>query len=183
MTKRLIIGLGNPGPQYNGTRHNLGIAVLRAWAGDQAEWKTEAKLSAELAQVPNTEYHITALFPRTGMNESGQAVATFLKYHPVPFEQLLILHDELELPLGEVKLKPGGSPKGHNGVRSIHQHLGTDEIPRLRLGIGRPPTGVTVHDFVLGRFTPAEQPIVSALHQQASKLLSETVQANGSPSA
>lgn len=175
MDTRLLIGLGNPGPQYDGTRHNVGIDAVRAWVGDSVDWKVDARISAEAALVTGYQSLATALFPLTGMNESGQAVATFLKNNPIETEHILIVHDELELALGDVKLKAGGSAKGHNGVRSIHQHLGTDDIPRLRLGIGRPPVGVTVHDFVLSRFTPDEQTQLGPLFEHAKEQIAEWI--------
>lgn len=144
---KLIIGLGNPGAKYNDTRHNLGADVAR-----ELEW-------------------VKVLIPDTGMNNSGIPVRDYIKNKNITPQDILIIHDDLETPLGEIKYVKSGSAKGHNGVRSIHDELGTSEIPRLKLGIGRPPESIAVNDFVLSKFTLKEKEIVENMKKEAHKLL------------
>lgn len=162
MAKKIVfVGLGNPGPRYAGTRHNFGCTVLRAWV--------------EQVGAPG---RVTALFPTTVMNNLGEAVLQYVREHGVAPEELLIIHDDLELPLGEVRRVEGGSAKGHKGVRSIQEALGTTQIPRLRLGIGREQAGESVHDFVLGKFEESEKPLVAAAQADALALLSVAAENN-----
>lgn len=146
----VLVGLGNPGGRYAGTRHNLGRDVLRAW-------------KARGAAPPG----VWLWYPPTAMNESGAAVADFLRAHHLPAEVLVVLHDDIELPLGTVQVGMGGSARGHNGVRSVQAALGTDNFKRLRLGVGRPPTGLAVSDFVLSGFTEAERGTLAELTARA----------------
>lgn len=157
-----MIGLGNPGRRYAGTRHNFGCSVLHAWAEETGGAKKK----------------VVALFPTTMMNNSGDAVGHYVREHGVSPEQILIIHDDLELPLGEVRRVAGGSAKGHRGVRSIQEALGTTNIPRLRLGIGRERAGESVHDFVLGKFEASQMPLVAAAQAAALELLSVAAEKN-----
>jgi len=176
MKHYLYIGLGNPGEKYQRTRHNLGIRALRAWAPDN--WHTVKKLPADLAQITLPGATITCLFPLTNMNRSGVAVRRFLRqgfrriFRPLPLNRLLIIHDDLELTLGQFRLKQSGSARGHNGVRSIHNALGTQDISRLLLGIGPKPDSNT-SDFVLGKFTPTEEETVTQMIPQVLETLNE----------
>lgn len=180
MNDYLFIGLGNPGQQYDKTRHNLGLAALHAWVDQQqargyavTDWRDDSKISAQLAQVNFTDKAtVTCLWPAAGMNNSGQAVAEYLKYHPFETPQILIIHDDMEISLGEVKIKSGGSAAGHNGVRSIQTALSTQDIARLRLGIGRPVAGAA-EDYVLQKFTASEESAVKKMLAEACELLSE----------
>lgn len=140
----LIIGLGNPGPEYNHTRHNLGARVVEAWEKNRGDIKADI------------------LLPTTFMNDSGQAVAQYLKNKSWQAKDILIVHDDVELPLGQWKIKIGGTAAGHKGVRSIHQALGTTDIPRLRIGINKPGQG-ELTDYVLAKFTPAEEEILDQI--------------------
>lgn len=142
----LIVGLGNPGQEYQSTRHNLGARVVQQWAS---------------ASVPTAPIHI--LLPeKFFMNDSGQTVAQWLKNKTLTSKDILIVHDDVEMPLGQWQLKSGGSARGHNGVRSIHHVLGTTDVPRLRIGVGKPATGA-LKDFVLGKFTPDEEQQIAAI--------------------
>lgn len=141
--KLLIVGLGNPGEKYAKTRHNLGTRVVEAFV--------------QMVREENLKQQAIAwLIPTVNMNESGVPVAEFVRNSPLDVSQILLVHDDLELPLGEIQFQAGGSARGHNGVRSVHEKLGTTEIPRLRLGIGRPASG-EVSDYVLGKFTGEEE--------------------------
>lgn len=173
MENFLYIGLGNNGSRFSGTRHNLGIEALQAWVeARQADescqvspWRDSSD-NSQLSVVSSQLWQVHCLFPTTMMNDSGKAVALFLQKHPVPLSHVVVIHDEVELPLGEIKVTTGGSAKGHNGVRSIQEALATQEFTRVHLGVGRPPEGVALHEFVLGTFLPEEQSAVGELLQK-----------------
>lgn len=153
----LIVGLGNPGEKYVHTRHNLGARVVAAFVQKMGEDALK-------------QQGIAWLLPTVNMNDSGTPVADYLRQLPLEPSQVLLVHDDLELPLGEIKFQPGGSARGHKGVRSVHEKLGTTEIPRLRLGIGRPATG-DVFDYVLENFTEEEEAIVEQVVEKAVQWL------------
>jgi PTH1 family peptidyl-tRNA hydrolase len=153
---RAIVGLGNPGAEYEYTRHNAGF-----WFVDQlaeayrANYRAEPKFHGALAKVRIAGHDVLLLKPGTFMNRSGQAIqalAAFYKFKP---EEILVAHDELDLPAGVARLKRGGGHGGHNGLRSVHQHLG-ENYARLRLGIAHPGTKDLVLDYVLGRPSQAD---------------------------
>ena len=183
MENLLFVGLGNPGKQYERTRHNLGIRLLRAWA--PKDWRYAKKFNAEVSTVTINNTSITCLFPVTSMNRSGEAVARFTRrrisrlWRAYPTGCILIIHDDLELPLGSFKIKPSGSAHGHKGVRSIHKSLNTQDIPRLLLGIG-PATGPP-QEFVLGRFSSAEEEKITQMIPPASFALTSFVQQKSPP--
>ena len=139
----VVVGLGNPGRSYERTRHNIGFLVADELAKRHGgSWR--AKKKAEAAPIGFGQKNVTLLKPTTYMNNSGTALAGYKA------EQLIIVHDDLDLPAGAVRVKVGGGAGGHNGLRSTIQHLGNGFV-RVRIGIGRPPVGVTVTDYVLGR--------------------------------
>ena len=143
----VVVGLGNPGRSYERTRHNIGFLVADELARRHGgSWRSKKK--AEAAPVGFGPKNVTLLKPTTYMNNSGTALAG---YKP---EQLVVIHDDLDLPVGDVRVKVGGGAGGHNGLRSLIQHLGNDFV-RVRIGIGRPPIGMTVTDYVLGRMESA----------------------------
>ncbi len=159
MKRVLIIGLGNPGAAYEATRHNLGVRAVRAWihsASLDARWREDASLNAEIAEVVLGGVRVVCLFPLTFMNTSGEAVAAYLRNNEI--DALLTVHDELELPLGEMNIKSGTSSSSHNGVRSVQDAIGVQEdTARLRLGIDRPSDGLEVKAYVLQKFSPEEE--------------------------
>jgi len=172
MQKFLIVGLGNPGQKFQNTRHNLGIQIVRRWfdqtspAADHVEdWRDQSRYLANIATLTLNQTHVTCLFPLTYMNKSGRALSAFVRARwfglqaGFPTNQILIVHDDTDLPLGVPKLKPSGSARGHNGIKSIHQSLGTKDIKRLLIGIGK-PDNQPLDKHVLGKFTPAEQKII-----------------------
>lgn len=154
----LIVGLGNPGRAYARHRHNAGFMLVeRLAAAWRARWVTERHFHARLAQTRIEDRPVLLCQPQTFMNASGQAVRPLCDYYKVPLERLLVVVDDADLPLGELRLRPGGGTAGHHGLESISQHLGTSRFPRLRLGIGRAapaPRQLTGH--VLADFAPAE---------------------------
>lgn len=149
----MIVFLGNPGVQYKKTRHNAGWIVCDALTknGINQAW------SAKFHSLYLKEGNLVLLKPQTFMNESGIAVQEAAKFYGIPANSILIVHDDIELPFGAVKLQLGGGLGGHNGLKSIKSHLGTETFYRLRIGVGRPPAPISVADFVLGRFSPEEE--------------------------
>lgn len=182
MDSFLFVGLGNPGAQYEHTRHNLGTRALREWvekiSGGSAVWREDVSLQAEVTEITVEGKRLMGLFPLTYMNNSGRAVAAFLKNNPVEPSHILVIHDELQFPLGEVKIKEGGSAAGHKGVKSIHESLSTQDIPRLRLGIGRPLDATPVDEYVLQKFSPQEEGIVQQMVKRAGEEMTRVLQRN-----
>jgi peptidyl-tRNA hydrolase, PTH1 family len=151
----LVAGLGNPGREYADTRHNVGFMVADELARrHRGSWR--AKFSGDLAEVRLGELRLAVLKPQTYMNESGRSVGAAVRFFKVRPESLLVVHDEVDLEPGRLQARLGGGLAGHNGLRSLAQHLGTPEFARLRIGVGRPERGDPrpVADFVLSPFPP-----------------------------
>jgi PTH1 family peptidyl-tRNA hydrolase len=147
---KLIVGLGNPGRQYEKTRHNAGFLFLDALAQELAcSWSNESRFQGLFAEGNVANNKIMLLKPDTFMNRSGQSVGKIARYYKLLPEEILVVHDELDFNPGIVKLKKDGGHAGHNGLRDIIAHLDSKEFYRLRIGIGRPPAGKVVADFVL----------------------------------
>ena len=169
---RLVVGLGNPGQKYAGTRHNVGFMALEAYAAaEQSRFRTMAKLQGEVAEVGFGSGRIRLLMPQTFMNESGRSIRAALDWFDLSADQVLVLVDDMDLPLGRLRLRAKGSAGGHNGLRSTIQHLGTQEFARLRIGIGAP--GRTAAErrertvsHVLGSFHKNEQPMLDAVLEE-----------------
>jgi PTH1 family peptidyl-tRNA hydrolase len=132
----LVAGLGNPGVRYAGNRHNIGFMVVDRLAGPGSAWRSQ--FSGEFAQIELEGERVGLLKPMTYMNESGRSVAAAVRYFRVPTDALVVVHDELDLAFGDVRLKVGGGEAGHRGLRSVSQHVGTSDYGRVRVGIGRP---------------------------------------------
>ena len=149
---RLIVGLGNPGAQYEATRHNVGFWFVDAIANASREpFRVEPKFFGELCRISLGGRDLRLLKPATYMNRSGQSVAAVARYFDLSPEQILVAHDELDLPVGSVRLKQGGGHAGHNGLRDTIAVLGTREFWRLRIGIAHPGDRTLVTGYVLGR--------------------------------
>jgi peptidyl-tRNA hydrolase, PTH1 family len=165
----VIVGLGNPGPAYAGNRHNLGAQVVDLLAEQQGErFKKGARGFADVAATRIAGQRVVLVKPRSYMNESGGAVKAALAFYKVPPSQLIVVHDELDIPAGTVRLKVGGGSGGHNGIRSVDAALGMREYARVRVGIGRPPGRMDPVDFVLRDFSPAERKEVPLLRERAA---------------
>jgi len=165
----LIVGLGNPGADYARTRHNAGFQVTDRLAERwRANWAYEKKFNARLASVQRNERRILLCEPLTYMNASGEAVGTVMAFYRVPTPGLLVVVDDADLPLGELRLRPGGSSGGHHGLESIEQHLGTREYARLRVGIGRQSGAREITGYVLGRFSSTEAAVADKVLTVAS---------------
>jgi PTH1 family peptidyl-tRNA hydrolase len=163
----LLVGLGNPGREYRANRHNLGFMTV-----DQLSQVLSIRLSRVQSKAligigfQDTNKVILAK-PQTFMNLSGQAVSSLLRFYKIPLERLLVIHDELDLPLGTLRLRPGGGSAGNRGLASIIQQLGTQEFPRLRIGVGHPPGQMSGADYVLQDFPPAEQELLEMVLKRA----------------
>jgi peptidyl-tRNA hydrolase, PTH1 family len=154
-TFKLIVGLGNPGGQYLFTRHNVGFMVLDAWAHEDGfDFRQEP---ARFSQVAALESGERLIKPMTYMNESGQAVAAWLDWLKLTPADLLVVVDDVALPLGQIRLRPEGSPGGHNGLKSIEAHLKTDKYARLRCGVDMVPPGWGLEKWVLSRFDSKQE--------------------------
>ena len=158
MSFTLIVGLGNPGKQYEETRHNVGFMVLdRLAAASGAVFQSAPKWQSHLAKLPGSG--VILLKPQTFMNLSGRAIQQILSFHKWTPEQMLVIYDDVALPLGTLRFREKGSAGGHNGIKSILQHLGNDAFPRLKIGIGGSQPGEMV-GHVLGKFSPDERPLL-----------------------
>ena len=157
MNPWLIVGLGNPGPAYSGHRHTVGAMVV-----DELARRTSANLRSHKARASSAEVRIDAqraiiAKPLTFMNESGGPVAGLLSFYKVPVENLVVIHDDLDIPFEQVRLKLGGGEGGHNGLRSVTKSVGTRDYLRVRVGIGRPPGRMDPADYVLHDFSGKER--------------------------
>jgi peptidyl-tRNA hydrolase, PTH1 family len=173
----LIVGLGNPGAEYARTRHNAGFLLVEKLAERwQAGWTYEKKFNARLARAERGAARVVLCQPQTYMNSSGETVQAMLSFYRAPVDRLLVAVDDADLPLGEIRLRPGGSSGGHHGLESIEQHLGTDAFARQRIGIGRGAGAREITDYVLGRFSAAESAtaakVLSVAGDQAEAWLS-----------
>lgn len=163
----LLAGLGNPGTEYERTRHNAGFRVLEAAAGRWgAEWKAWQNL-AMYAKVSVNGQDVFLLKPLTYMNESGRAVSSLARFYKIPPQNCLICFDEVALPIGQLRLRKSGSAGGQKGMKSVIEQLGTQDIVRLRVGIGPKPDKIDLVNFVLGKFSPAEEETLSSTVDRA----------------
>ena len=157
----LIVGLGNPGREYRDTRHNAGFmladTLVGRWGG---KWRVESKFFAEIAETTFAARRFLLVKPQTFMNQSGEAVGKLVQYYKTLPTETLVLVDDADLPLGAIRLRPGGSPGGHHGLESVERYLGTREYPRLKLGIARPqPVARDIVGHVLGCFGDVDRPV------------------------
>ena len=166
---RLVVGLGNPGGKYSGTRHNIGFMALERLAErSQVRFKQQAKLHGVVAEVGVGEGRLRLLMPQTFMNDSGRSIRAALDWFGFSPDQMLVLVDDMDLPLGRLRLRHQGSAGGHNGLKSTIQHLGSQVFPRLRIGIGAPADNpeerrARTVSHVLGTFAKSELPLVSVV--------------------
>jgi PTH1 family peptidyl-tRNA hydrolase len=153
---RLVAGLGNPGSEYNGTRHNVGFEVVDRLASEWGlTWQHEKRWHALWAKREN----LILVKPTSYMNRSGEPIHAAAQFYKIAPAEMLVILDDMALPLGRLRLRPHGGTAGHNGLESVIVQFGTEEIPRLRIGIGTPPREGSV-DYVLGRFFEEERPLV-----------------------
>ncbi|PPA68533.1 aminoacyl-tRNA hydrolase [Jeotgalibacillus proteolyticus] len=153
---KLIVGLGNPGKTYDKTKHNIGFEVIDELS---ARWNApllQSKFKGAFATVHRNGEKIILLKPLTYMNLSGESIRPLMDYFDIPLEDVVVIYDDLDLPLGGLRLRQKGSAGGHNGIKSTIAHLGTQDFNRIRIGISRPPQGMKVPDYVLSRFSKEE---------------------------
>lgn len=174
---KLIVGLGNPGEKYENTRHNVGFVALdhllqKFETAKNTFWTEDKKFKSLIKEVDFEGEKVILMKPTTFMNESGIAVASYSKYFKIDPSDIYVLHDELDLPLGKIKIKYGGGSAGNNGVTSIMDHLGTDQFLRIRMGIGKSQRAHATHDasdYVLGIFDASEKRKVKTMTKQVVK--------------
>nr|WP_254925572.1 MULTISPECIES: aminoacyl-tRNA hydrolase [unclassified Rhodococcus (in: high G+C Gram-positive bacteria)] len=165
----LIVGLGNPGPQYEKTRHNVGFMVADALAGRiGGAFSSHKKSNSDIVQARLGRRSVVVAKPRTFMNLSGQPVAALARFFSIDAANIVVVHDELDIDFGDLRLKLGGGEGGHNGLRSISQHLSTKDYLRVRVGVGRPPGRMDPASFVLKPFSAAERKDLGVVVEEAA---------------
>lgn len=157
----LVVGLGNPGPQYVDTRHNIGALCVEDFARERASLGRHKRALAQVAEfkvgLPGAMVQVIAANPLSYMNESGGPVKALMSFYNVAPDRLVVVHDELDIDFGQIRVKLGGGDGGHNGLKSIRKAIGTGDYFRIRLGIGRPPGQQDPADYVLQRFSGAQR--------------------------
>ncbi|OMP66836.1 aminoacyl-tRNA hydrolase [Domibacillus epiphyticus] len=158
---KLIVGLGNPGIKYAGTRHNIGFDVIDELADQLGVELSEAKHKGVYAIARKGTEKVILLKPLTYMNLSGESIGEVMRYYNIDTDDVMVVYDDLDLPHGKIRLRQKGSAGGHNGIKSTIEHLGTDQFKRVRVGIGRPDGPVKIVDYVLGRFSDDERNLMN----------------------
>ena len=167
--RHLIVGLGNPGAEYARTRHNAGFLVVAELARRRAaRWNFEKKFESQVARGDFGDRKVLLVEPQTFMNASGEAVQAVVGFFRVALAQLLVVVDDADLPLGEIRLRPKGSSGGHHGLESIERHVGSQEFARLRVGIGRTDGRRQIANYVLGKFNAEEAPLMDKVLVRAA---------------
>ena len=165
----LIVGLGNPGAEYAKTRHNAGFLLAEKLAAQwQAGWNHERKFAARMAKAGHGGKKVLLCEPQTFMNLSGEAVAAVQQFYQLPLADILVVVDDADLPLGEIRLRPGGGSGGHHGLESVAQHLGSKAYARLRIGIGRKNEARQITGHVLGKFDADENAVLEMVLERAA---------------
>lgn len=167
---KVIVGLGNPGAEYAETRHNAGFLAVDGYA-EQLSIEFRVKFQGQWAEAVGKTGKILLLKPQTYMNLSGRAVRELLQFYKIPCEDLLVVHDDMDLPLGKIRLRERGSAGGHNGIRSLIAELGTENFWRLKIGVGRPSANRDPAQYVLSPFTADELPVVEDVLESSGKVL------------
>lgn len=167
---QLVVGLGNPEPKYEQTRHNIGFEVIDALARRAGvSWSENRRFQALFGEGRGPRgSKLRLLKPLTYMNRSGQAIRAAIDWYKLPPESVLVVYDDMDLPIGRLRLRLSGSAGGHNGMKSAIAHLGTQDFPRLRIGIGKSGEEKDTVSHVLGKFSPQEAPVVSEVLQLAT---------------
>ena len=176
MKMKCIVGLGNPGKMYEKTRHNVGFRVIDALI-QRDNLKTQNKFKSEIVQITLNNMPILLVKPQTFMNLSGEAVRLVMDFYKIDVKDILIIYDDLDLPVGKFRLREKGSAGGHNGMKSLIQHFGTQEFPRLRIGIDKNPL-IPTPDYVLGKFTKEDEPILLSAIDKAVRCCEDFTKMN-----
>ena len=167
---RVVVGLGNPGKQYHGTRHNVGFAVVDGLAAGPSAGRFQSRFSAQVAELMEDGQKVLLVKPETFMNLSGRSVRQVVDFYQTELADLIVVCDDVNLPLGQLRIRTKGSHGGHNGLRDIQNHLGTPEYSRLRIGVGAADEDLV--DHVLGRFRPSERPLIEDALSRAVQAVS-----------
>ncbi len=176
-----IIGLGNIGKKYENTRHNAGFLCVDAFAREHQfpKWESSKKLQADITKTHLSDSQIIIQKPATLMNNSGRAVKQLLRYHTIETKNCIVVHDDIDIPLGQIRSRLGGGSGGHNGIKSIISDIG-EEFGRIRVGIGpKEPEDIDSSDFVLGTFTRSQKDILNDVTKEVTALLTEIIFADG----
>jgi len=171
---KMIVGLGNIGPQYDGTRHNTGFMVVDAFAKAHQLKLDTRKFDARFGTGLVNGEKVLVVKPTTFMNESGRAVHPLMDYFKIDLADVIVVHDDMDLPLGRIRVRDHGSAGGHNGIKSIIAHVGTQDFDRIKVGIAHPQQH-TVVDYVLGKFTTDQQPLFNQASDHAVSALEDWV--------
>jgi PTH1 family peptidyl-tRNA hydrolase len=164
----LIVGLGNPGVKYRNTRHNVGFRVIDLWAKSLGVRLSGRRFGSRNTRTTFQDKPVMLLRPLTYMNESGKSIRECVDYFDLRAEDILVIHDDIDLPLGKIRVVRNGGAGGHKGILSVVHHLGTREFPRLKIGVGRPRNdGESIEDYVLSSFYPDEKEIIQEVLQLA----------------
>ena len=171
----LIVGLGNPGKEYNGTRHNVGFAALDELASKQSfePWTIKKDLKCQLTSQTIGDSRVILIKPTTFMNLGGEAVQAVSHFYKIPVAQIIAVHDELDIPFGQIRTRIGGSSAGHNGIKSVSQHMG-ESYGRVRVGV-QAETPMDTSDFVLAAFSKEEQSHMAELLKETTAILTEYI--------
>lgn len=171
----LIVGLGNVGKKYDGTRHNVGFTAIDELAARQDfdPWIEKKDLKCLLTTQTIGESRVILIKPTTFMNLSGEAVQAVIHFYKIPHGQVVVVHDEMDIPFGQIRTRVGGSSAGHNGIKSVSQHIG-EEYGRVRVGVGA-VTPMEASDFVLAKFSKEEQAELPALYKETTAILTEYI--------
>ncbi|MGG3737698.1 aminoacyl-tRNA hydrolase [Aeribacillus pallidus] len=173
---KLIVGLGNPGTKYERTRHNIGFEVIDELAKRFSSPLTESKFKGLYTIIRYSSEKVILLKPMTYMNLSGESIRAVVDYYDIDPEHILVIYDDLDLPVGKIRLRQKGSAGGHNGIKSTIAHLGTQNFNRIRIGIDRPTNGMSVPDYVLGKFTKEEWETMGDVIQRCADACEEWIE-------
>jgi PTH1 family peptidyl-tRNA hydrolase len=172
----LIVGLGNPGKEYDGTRHNIGFDAVDDFVArndDMGAWVNKKDMKCLMSMGQLGQSRVIVIKPTTFMNNSGEAVQAVVHFYKITLEQIAVVHDELDIPFGQIRMRTGGSSAGHNGIKSVTQHL-EEGYGRVRIGVGpKKPAAMDSADFVLAKFSKAQMAEMPALKREVSAILGE----------
>jgi PTH1 family peptidyl-tRNA hydrolase len=183
MADLLVVGLGNPGTEYEGTRHNVGVAVIEVLARRHGGSFKKTREKSRVAEIRIDGSKVVLAFPQTYMNESGDSVSRLVRRHDIDdLNKLVVVHDELDLPVGRLRVKVGGGLAGHNGLKSIKSHLRSDDFVRVRIGVGKPPSAARGADYVLTRPNKTDRAALDETVTRAADAV-ETIVRSGADAA
>ena len=167
----LIVGLGNPGNKYEGTRHNVGFSFIDFFSKQTESTITESKFQSLIGSKNISEQKFILMKPQTYMNHSGEAVKEIKNFYKINPSQIIVIYDDLDLDVGQIKIKNTGSSGGHNGINSIINNIGSNEFTRIRIGIGKPKEKSMTNKYVLSKFSKDDQKIINDINDLAKEII------------